>query len=107
MDQRAFANPDLKRVQRAFKYLRENGGLEITPCVWIHPVHVEVIVVTPDGRLQVHRDRTLAAMDFIAAWRGVNRPTVTWSNSRWPALSEQPPARSPAPAVSLPIRPPQ
>lgn len=83
--------PDLKKLDEDNKYLVSFGGLEITPCVWIHPVHNEICCVFPNGSLHLFTDRLQAIWDCNLAWKDYTRPTVYHNSPRWPSLSERSP----------------
>lgn len=81
--------PSKRRLTNSLRYLRDNGGMEIMPCLWIHPIHTEVIVVDPEGGLRVYHDRMIAVAWRCHWWRFHLKPSVCFTEADWPQLREQ------------------
>lgn len=93
MENHRLGKPNLNQIRKTNRYLADNGGLEITPCVWIHPDHIEVMVVLPDGSLSQHFNRRAGARVMFTAWAAYEKITVPHTDPSWPALSALWPAR--------------
>lgn len=89
--------PSLRRVTEASTYLRDNDGIEIVPCCWVHLVYPEVMIVTPQGQLlrEFSRRRAIALRD--QHWDGYWKPAVLFKQQDWPQLTMRWPDR---PSVS-------
>src|SRR5262245_42367880 len=92
--------PNLMKLQRAIRYLKEAGGMEVRPMFWLHPQHSEYVIIDPEGRIRPFDNRVTAFFECAKVWQNWRMPTVVHSDPAWPLLSELPQAQSPVPGVT-------
>jgi hypothetical protein len=89
MEGRRLRSPNLKALERTFSYLRQNGGMELKPCLWIHPSYPEIVAVAPDGKMEPFLNRMTALIRMSELWREHVLPVGFHDDPSWPGRSRQ------------------